>query len=65
VAKNAVQALIVGLKFLVNAGIWLVVFFLPLAIALALPIAFVVWLVRRLRRRNKGSRPVPPPAEPA
>jgi hypothetical protein len=65
VAKDAAQALIVGLKFLVNAGIWLVVLFLPLGLALALPIAFVVWLVRRLRARRKGSRPLPPPVEPA
>lgn len=66
VAKSAVQALIVAMKFLVNAGIWLVLFFLPLAVVVLLPIAFVVWLARRLlRARRKPSAAAPPPAQPA
>lgn len=64
VAKDAVQALINTLKFLVNVVIWVVIYLLPVLLVLfvifVLPIRFV-W--RALRRRRKTNAP-PPPAQP-
>jgi hypothetical protein len=65
VAKDAVQALISGLKFLATAGLWIVLFFLPMALFILLPLAFVVWLARRvLRLRRKPVAGIPPAASP-
>ncbi len=52
-ARNAVQALVNSLKFLANAGIWIVIYILPMLIALALPIWLFVIIVRAIMRRNK------------
>jgi hypothetical protein len=62
VAKSAVQALIFALKFLVNAGIWVILFFLPLAILVILPVWLVVLVIRRWRA---GRRKSAPPSVPA
>jgi Flp pilus assembly protein TadB len=64
VAKNAIQALISATKFLVNAGIWLVLFVLPVAVLILLPLVFVIWLVRRFLARRKGRQAASPPAQP-
>jgi hypothetical protein len=52
-ARNAVQALVNSLKFLANAGIWIVIYILPMLIALALPIWLFVIIIRAIMRRNK------------
>jgi hypothetical protein len=52
-ARNAVQALVNSLKFLANAGIWIVIYILPMLIAIALPIWLFVIIVRAIMRRNK------------
>lgn len=63
VAKNAIQALINGLKFLANAVIWIVIFVLPIALALFLvvflPIYLIWWVIRR-RRSNQKKQSISP-----
>lgn len=56
VARDAVQALINALKFLVNAAIWLGLFILPVLAILLLPILIIVYFVRRARRRAKAAK---------
>lgn len=51
--KNAGRALVNTLKWLVDALIWLVIVGVPVLIILALPIALLVWGIRRLVRRKK------------
>jgi hypothetical protein len=51
VAKSAVQALINALKFLVNAGLWVLIFVLPIVLILFVVIFLPIrWLVRRVRK---------------
>ncbi|MDH4207664.1 MAG: DUF4349 domain-containing protein [Anaerolineae bacterium] len=51
-ARDALRTLVNALKFLANVLIWVAVFFLPLAAILALPLV-IVWLVWYLRRRRR------------
>jgi hypothetical protein len=52
-ARNAVQSLLNSLKFLANAAIWIILFILPLLLAIALPIWLMVIIIRALVRRGK------------
>lgn len=60
VARDAVQALINALKFLVNAAIWFGLFILPVLVILMLPILAIVYFVRRARRRSKAAKAAEP-----
>jgi hypothetical protein len=51
-ARDALRTLVNALKFLVDVLIWVVLFFLPLAAILSLPLV-LVWLIWYLRRRRK------------
>lgn len=53
-ARDALRTLVNALKFLADVLIWVVLFFLPLAAILALPlvILWLVWYLRRRRRRR-------------
>jgi enoyl-CoA hydratase/carnithine racemase len=51
-ARDALRTLVNALKTLINLLIWVVLFFLPLAAILALPL-ILVWLVWYLRRRRR------------
>ena len=51
-ARDALRTLVNALKALVNVLIWVVLFFLPLAAILLLPL-ILVWLVWYLRRRRR------------
>ena len=51
--RNAARALVSTLKGLGSALIWFVVYGVPVLALIALPIAAVWWLVRRLRRRSR------------
>lgn len=66
VAKNAVQALIDTLKFVVTAAIWIVIYVLPVLLVLylifVLPLSLIWKTLRRRRARNKTIQAVPPPA---
>ena len=53
VAKDAVEALIKTLQFIVSAGIWVVLCVLPVALLIGLPLFFVVRAVIRARKRRK------------
>ena len=54
VAREAIQALIDALKFLVNFGIWLIIFILPVGILIFLPIWLIIRGIRSLRRKSKA-----------
>lgn len=62
VAQEALQTLINALQFLANAAIWIVLFLLPVGLLLLLPVLLVIYIIRRLTRRNK-SRQAEPPTE--
>jgi len=68
VAKEAIQALINGLKFLVNAAIWVVLFVLPVLLVFyvlfILPLTLFIRMLRRRRSRSKQTPPPPPAAAP-
>lgn len=61
VARSAVQALVDALQVVGKAGIWMVLFLLPLLAVLAAPVVLLFLAVRALRRRNR-QRPLPPAA---
>jgi hypothetical protein len=67
VAKNAVQALINTLKFLVNAAIWVIILVIPVAgifyLIFILPLT-LLWRAWRRRRalRKQAAQPAPPAA---
>jgi len=54
VAKDAIQALIDALKFLVNFGIWLIIFILPVGLLIFLPIWLIIRGIRSLGRKSKA-----------
>lgn len=58
VARDAIQTLINALKGLANVAIWLILFFLPLIIVLAIPVVIVVLILRRFIKRNKTGKAV-------
>jgi len=65
VARNAIQTLINSLQFLANAGIWGVLFCLPIFLVIGIPLYFVWWVIRRRRAGHKHDRlptPTPPTA---
>ena len=61
-ARNAVQALVNSLKFLANAAIWIILYIIPMLIAIALPIWVLVIIIRALIRRNKKRKLAVTPA---
>jgi hypothetical protein len=62
VARDAVQALINGLQVLGSVAIWLVLFALPIALLIYLPLRLLWVLLRRNRKTNKPQTPSAPPA---
>ena len=52
--QKALQALINGMKYFGNFLIWLVIFLLPLAAVIGLPIHFIVKAIRKRRMQAKG-----------
>jgi hypothetical protein len=67
VARDAVQALLNTLRFLANVLIWMIIFLLPLALLIFLPLRFLLNLFRRWRAKHKINRSIPPqnPTPPA
>lgn len=56
VAKVALESLVAALQTLVDIGIWLLIFVLPILILIAIPIVILIILIRRWRRRRKAKR---------
>ena len=64
VARDAVQALINTLQVLANITIWLIIYFLPIVIILALAAMLVFIIIRAIVRAfMKSKKPKTPPAE--
>lgn len=62
VARDALQALVYFGKFLVNALIWIVIFFVPIFLVFGLPGR---WLYRKLRKKSAQPKaPLPPAGTP-
>ena len=63
VAKNAIQALIDTLEFLVNAVIWIVIYILPVLLMLylifVLPLTLLLRVWRKRRRARKAAEVMP------
>jgi len=51
--RNAARALVSTLEMLANAAIWVAIYLLPVLLLVALPVAIVVWLVRRRRKGHQ------------
>jgi len=60
VARDALQALVNALKFFANAGIWIVLFVLPVLVVIAIPIYVLIIVIKALRRRSKAAKATPP-----
>ena len=59
VAHDAIQTMIDGMQFLANAGIWAVLFCLPIFIVIGLPV-WIIWRgTRRWRAERKAKRAQP------
>lgn len=68
VVKNAIEALINALQFLVNVTIWMIIFVIPVLIFIGIPIWLFIRLVRwlfRRRKRKKQEKEAEKPPEPA
>ncbi len=59
VARDAIQALINAMKFFVKAGIWVLLFLVPVVLILLIPLLLLVYLIRRLRQRRKAGKAAP------
>ncbi len=55
VAKEAIEALINMLQLIANAVIWFVVFALPVLLIILIPFVLIIWLIRRLRGRERAA----------
>lgn len=53
VAKQAIEALVSMLQVLANAVIWFILFALPILLVIAIPFVLLIWIIRRLRRRER------------
>lgn len=56
VIKDAIQSLIIALQGLVNIGIWLALFILPIILIIGVPLFFIIRGLRNRRRRGKEKR---------
>lgn len=63
VAREAVQTLLDTLQFIASALIWIVLYVLPIALVIFLPLRLIWVLIRRWRQRRKVTPP-PAPASP-
>jgi len=52
--RNALRGLVAGLQWLVSVVIWLGVFLLPILLLILIPVAIVLWIVRRIVKRRRG-----------
>ena len=67
-ARDAVQALLDGLKFLATVLIWVIIFVAPIALLIYLFVRLVIFIIRKLfpkRPRQMPPYPPMPPVPPA
>jgi hypothetical protein len=65
VARDAVQSMINTMQAIANAAIWLVLYVLPVALVIFIPLRLLWWLFRRFQKSRKAPTPAPPaPAPP-
>jgi len=62
VARDAVQALINTLQFLLKAAIWVILYVLPVLVVIYIPIRLLWVLLRRWRASRRPKAAAPPPA---
>lgn len=60
VARDAVQTLINTMQAIANGAIWLVLYVLPVAVVIFIPVRLLWWLFRRIQKSRKASTPTPP-----
>ena len=66
VANSAIRALLSTLRFLFYAGIWIVIYVIPVLVVIALPFTALFFIIRTLRRRAKRLKAASaPPKEKA
>lgn len=53
VVKEAIEALIEIMQVLANAAIWFVLVALPVLLVISIPFVLLIWIIRRLRRRER------------
>ncbi len=53
VARQAIEALLNALQLVANAAIWFILIALPILLVIAIPFVLLIWLIRRLRRRDR------------
>jgi len=58
VARSALRGLVSALQWLGSAAIWLIIFFLPLALVAAIPVVVLIWALRWLIRRSRSGKEV-------
>ncbi len=63
IVLDALQALIKALKFLVNSLIWIILFFLPIALLIILPIWLIWKAARSIYRKRKNRKETTPVIE--
>jgi hypothetical protein len=63
VAKDALQFLITGLKFLANVAIWLVLAIIPILAVIAVPLVLIGRGLRRRRSRRRQTKPAAYPRD--
>jgi hypothetical protein len=54
--RDAARALVSTLEGVGNVIIWFAIYLLPVLLVIAIPVALVVWAVRRRRRRRKAAQ---------
>ncbi len=56
VARSALRGLVSALQWLGSVAIWLLIFFLPLALIAAIPVVALIWALRWLIRRTRRGK---------
>jgi hypothetical protein len=56
IARDALQALINVLKFLVSAFLYIIILIIPTLLFIAAPIVLVIWIINRIVRRARRNR---------
>jgi hypothetical protein len=64
VARDAIQSLINAVKFFANAGIWIVLYLIPVFAIICIPIWIIFLIIRSIVRRRKATKATKPESKP-